>query len=165
MPLTDDEQLEVYDHFKQDKSAAQSAALLSRNGRKVSRSMVTGYRRRLGLSTGQKGSITEGEKPDRRTLDVKLTAMRLRAKVAKIKAREAMATPVEGPSHKHWELREFGQCAWPVARFGGEVYSCCASVKPARADGKPYVYCEEHCKVAYTPNEKSSRRGFFKLPK
>lgn len=40
------------------------------------------------------------------------------------------------PTAKHWSERAFGQCSWPVAGEGADVFSCCRPV-----DGR---WCAEH---------------------
>lgn len=41
-----------------------------------------------------------------------------------------------------WEIRKFGECAFPLDR-AGETYSCCEPVKAERN------YCKAHCAVMY----------------
>jgi len=158
MPLSDSQILEVERHFDRGLSSKKSAELLSTEDFKVTRSQISGYRKRLGLRHDTKGRVLATANGDRPAYRQKIEAVKLRVKMAEKKATEERATTQIHAGHKPLISREFGECAWPVSRMEGETYYCCDRVMP----GKPY--CPVHAKIAYTKDERT-KKGNFRLPR
>lgn len=106
-------------------------------GPMLSRSAVSGRRRRLGLPA-------------------RPAAVRRETTILANQARRKPHTPpkpsvdmrafdvsLPGTTPRPWQTRKWNECAWPVGGQGEQTLSCCAPVM--RAPGAPY--CEAHCRM------------------
>ena len=114
----------------------------------VTRGMVAGKRHSLGLTprlglarrTAQAANGAGDGGPDRAWVGKASDA--LAEKLAKTQARlEGLIRPLSGSNPRPWELREAGECAFPVAGYGPGTLSCCEVVTLGRA------YCFGHCEI------------------
>jgi hypothetical protein len=113
----------------------------------ITRGMVAGKRHSLGLPAReleqQKAAMAVN---GRRTALAcghvgKATPELELAKAAEVEVVLANWRPLRGSNPKPWQLRGFGECAFPVAGFGIETYSCCEAVEPGRS------YCFGHVEI------------------
>jgi hypothetical protein len=114
----------------------------------MTRGMVAGKRHSLGLPPRSEAVQKAAQAANaRRTAGLceaagsRADPETMRRKAAEVTALEAAVRPLRGSNPRPWELRRFGECAFPVAGYGADTLSCC---EPAEA-GRPY--CFGHCEL------------------
>lgn len=114
----------------------------------MTRGMVAGKRHSLGLTPRTLAQAKAAQAANARRTAMICEAAGSRAdpetvkrKAAAAQALERLVKPLVGSNPKPWELREVGECAFPVAGYGGGTLSCCEPCDRRRA------YCFGHCEM------------------
>jgi hypothetical protein len=118
-----------------------------RLGPGFTRGMIAGKRHSLGLpprnETAAKAAQARNGKRTAlmcETPGSRATPELAARKAALAAALERMVKPLAGSNPRPWELREAGQCAFPVLGWGAGTMSCC---EPVHGRG----YCFGHCEI------------------
>ena len=121
--------------------------IAKRLGPGVTRGMVAGKRHSLGLTprtlaATKAAQAANGRRTARRCERLGSraspeTVVRMAAQAAAV---ERLTQPLAGSSPRPWELRVWGECAFPVAGYGAGTLSCC---EPVHLRG----YCFGHCEM------------------
>lgn len=166
MPAWSPEERETVERlWHEGKSASQIAAVLPS---KRSRNAVIGLWNRMGLKRAPEalrearrhgwrvhgnvhGRKPKAPRPKRPTS--KDEGIIRRARFLAAQKPEPVPAVAEVPTTaKPWILREYGECAYPVAGTGADTFSCCQPVK----DGKPY--CAGHWRIMHAPKPAAELR-------
>lgn len=105
----------------------------------TTRGAVAGKRARLGLEPRDEAATKAAQAANGRRTALALRPRTDPKRVAKAEAQavvvELIAKPLKGSNPRPWELREPGQCAFPVMGYGAGTLSCCEPV-----EGGPYCF-------------------------
>jgi hypothetical protein len=105
--------------------------IAKRLGPGFTRGMIAGKRHSLGLPPrGELAAKAAQARNGRRTAEMlghvgKANPAVEAAAEAAVLVLEAMMAPLQGSSPRPWELRRWGECAFPVAGYGAGTLSCC----------------------------------------
>jgi hypothetical protein len=110
------------------------------------RGMVAGKRHSLGLTPRNAAAAKAAQARNGRRTAILCGAVKratpelAAAKAALAASLELMAKPLAGSNPRPWELREPGQCAFPVFGWGAGTMSCCEPVERG-------AYCFGHVEI------------------
>lgn len=114
----------------------------------ITRGMVAGKRHSLGLPPrlGIVAKAAQGANGRRTAMLCEAAGSRadpatVERKAAAVAALELLVKPLQGSNPKPWELRRWGECAFPVEGFGAAILSCCEAAFGRRP------YCFGHCEI------------------